>query len=78
MTDRLIELFANVLGVEPESLSEQTSPENTPNWDSLSNIMLLTEIEAVFSVELNTSDIESMSSIGRTRAVLERHGVSDR
>jgi acyl carrier protein len=75
MTDRLIEVFAGVLGLEVECLNDETSPANTAAWDSLSNIMLITEIEAAFAVELTTSDIESMGSIGRTRAVLQRLGV---
>jgi acyl carrier protein len=77
MTNRLIEIFSEVLGVEPERLNDETSPTNTPTWDSMSNIMLITEIEALFGVELSTSDIEFMSSIGRARAVLQRLGVSE-
>lgn len=77
MANRLIELFSNVLGVEPERLNDETSPSNTPAWDSVSSIMLITEIEALFEVELSTSDIESMSSLGRARAVLQRLGVHE-
>jgi acyl carrier protein len=77
MESRLIQVFADVLGLEPDQLSDDTSPGNTPAWDSLSNIMLVTEIEAIFEVELPTADIESMSSIGRVRATLERLGVAD-
>jgi acyl carrier protein len=77
MTDRLIEVFSSVLGVEPETLNDETAPANTPSWDSMSNIMLITEIEALFGVELSTSDIESMKTIGLARAVLQRLGVSE-
>lgn len=77
MANRLIEVFSDVLGVEPGHLNDESSPANTPSWDSMSNIMLITEIEALFGVELSTSDIESMGSIGRARAVLRRLGVSD-
>jgi len=77
MADRLIEVFSGVLGVEPQSLNDESSPANTPSWDSMSNIMLITEIEALFGVELSTSDIESMKNIGRARAVLQRLGVSE-
>ncbi len=77
MADRLIEVFASVLGVEPERLNDATSPANTPKWDSLSAIMLVTEIEATFELELSTADIESMNSIGRARAALRRLGVAD-
>jgi acyl carrier protein len=76
MADRLIEVFSSVLGMEPHELSDQTSPVDTPAWDSVANILLVTEIEEVFAVELNTSDIESMGSIGQARAVLRRLGVA--
>ena len=76
MTDQLIEIFANILGVPATELDEQTSPKTTPAWDSMAGIMLVTEIEATFGVELTTSDIEMMSSIGQARAVLKRLGVS--
>jgi hypothetical protein len=36
----------------------------------------VTDIEAVFTIELNTSDIESMGNIGQARAVLRRLGVA--
>jgi acyl carrier protein len=58
-------------------LNDDSSPGNTPAWDSVSNIMLITEIEAIFGVQLSTSDIESMGSIGRARDVLRRLGVSE-
>jgi acyl carrier protein len=77
MADRLIALFSEVLGTEPQELNDETSPANTPSWDSMSNIMLVTEIEAQFGVELSTSDIEAMSSIGRARAVLRRLGAPE-
>ena len=77
MADRLIELFSGVLGVEPETLNDESSPVNTPSWDSMANIMLITEIEALFGVELSTTDIESMKNVGRARAVLQRLGVSE-
>jgi acyl carrier protein len=41
----------------------------------MAGIMLVTEIEATFGVELSTSDIETMSSIGQARAVLKRLGA---
>jgi len=77
MADRLVELFASVLGAESAGLNDETSPANTPAWDSIANIMLVTEIEALFGVELTTSDIQSMGCIGQARAALSRLGVAD-
>jgi acyl carrier protein len=76
MSDRLIELFATVLGVDPENLNDDTSPATTSTWDSIANIMLITEIEAQFEIDLSTSDIESMNSVGQVRGVLQRLGAA--
>ncbi len=74
--DRVLDLFSRVLGIEPDRLNDRTSPSNTSAWDSVSNIMLITEIEAEFAIELSTDEIESMADIGRVRRVLEHHGVA--
>jgi acyl carrier protein len=75
MTDQLIELFSNILGIPAADLSDQTSPSNTAAWDSMAGIMLVTEIEATFGIELTTTDIEKMSTIGQARTVLKRLGA---
>ena len=41
----LTHVFSSVLGVPEESITPETSPQNTPAWDSLNAIILITEIE---------------------------------
>jgi acyl carrier protein len=76
MMDKLILTFATVLRVDPASLSDGSSPENTPRWDSLKAIHLVTAIEETFNVELTTTDILRMRSVGMARDVLRRKGVN--
>jgi acyl carrier protein len=65
-----------VLKVDPASLTDESSPENTPSWDSLRAVQLVTAIEETFSVELATTDILRMRSLGMARDVLRRKGIS--
>lgn len=76
MADQLIGLFATVLGIGPEHLNDASSPANVSSWDSVANIMLITELEEQFAIELSTTDIESMKTIGDVRAVLQRLGAT--
>ena len=76
MSDPLVDLFALVLGLPNDQLSEDTSPENTREWDSLAAVSLVTEIEATFSVQLRTRDIMKMRTIGLARALLRDKGVA--
>jgi acyl carrier protein len=71
MSDVLIELFAEVLRVDPAELNEDSSPENLKQWDSLAAMALVAAIEEKFTVRLSTKQIMKMSTIGRARKALQ-------
>lgn len=73
--DRLIEVFSEGLGVESSALSDDSSPQNTKEWDSLAAMNLVTLIEDTFDVRLKTKDIMRMQTIGIAREVLQQKGV---
>ncbi len=75
MSDRLLEVFADGLGVPAQNLSDETNPDNTPQWDSLAAMQLVSLLEDSFDVRLKTGDIMKMRSIGIARAVLRAKGV---
>lgn len=77
MVDRVTKLFAGVLGVDEISLSDDSSPDNVPRWDSLASMHLVAEIEEVFNVELSTRDIMKMQTIGITKSVLIEKGIPE-
>ena len=75
MADALISLFADVLGVPANDLSDASSTENTRQWDSLAAMHLVAAIESKFNITLGTKEIMKMSSIGRAREVLAAKNV---
>jgi acyl carrier protein len=75
MSDSLIQLFAEVLQVDPTDLSEDSSPDNVKQWDSLAAMELVAAIEEKFKVQLSTKEIMKMSTIGRARKVLQGKSV---
>ncbi len=75
MSDALIQLFAEVLQVDPTDLNEDSSPDNVKQWDSLAAMELVAAIEEKFKVQLSTKEIMKMSTIGRARKVLQGKSV---
>jgi len=69
-------VFAEVLGVDEASLSDDSSPDTVEKWDSLSAMRLVSAIEETFSFELSTREIMKMSSIRLARDALLRKGVT--
>jgi acyl carrier protein len=54
--DALKQIFSSVLGIDPEKVVPGLSPENTPSWDSLNAIVLITEIEKAFNVKFDYTE----------------------
>jgi acyl carrier protein len=76
MSDALIQLFAEVLQVDPTDLNEDSSPDNVKQWDSLAAMELVAAIEEKFRVKLSTKEIMKMSTLGRARKVLQGKSVA--
>lgn len=76
MSDSLIEVFSEGLKIDASALNEETSPQNTPQWDSLAAMTLLMLLEDSFEVRLSTSDIMKMNSIGAARTILRDKGIA--
>jgi acyl carrier protein len=70
-------VFSEVLSIPPESITDETSPENTPKWDSLNAMNLVVALEGAFNVRLSTKEIVSMRTVGIVRKVLRTKGIED-
>lgn len=77
MTARVNRVFSEVLGVPPEQITDATSPDNTPQWDSMAAMNLVVAIEDEFAVTLSTAEIISMRDVSTVRRVLRTKGVAD-
>ena len=75
MSDPLIKLFSDVLGVPANDLNDNSSPDTVAKWDSLAAMNLVSAIEDSFKVELSTREIIKMNTIGKARATLIEKGV---
>jgi len=76
MTDRLVQLFAEVLEVSPAELNDDSSPDTVKQWDSLAAMKLVVAIEEKFNIKLSTREIVKMSTIGRARQTLQSKKVA--
>lgn len=77
MPHRIEKVFATILDIPLESINDNTSPENTPQWDSLKAMDLVLGLEEAFDVRLTTKEIVSMRSIQLVHKVLAAKGVRD-
>jgi acyl carrier protein len=69
---RVAETVARVLGVAPESIDEESSPETLGAWDSLKHMSLILALEEEFAVSFSDDEVVNMLSVGGIADVLQK------
>ncbi len=76
LKEKVLEIFSDILELEISELNDETSPDNTSEWDSLAAMHLVSAIEETFSISLSTGEIMKMRSIGIVQKVIQEKEVS--
>jgi acyl carrier protein len=76
LNQRLSETISSVLKVSVESITPDTSQQNTAAWDSMAHLQLVLRLEDAFGVRFRSDEIPALTSVGLIRDALERQGVA--
>ena len=75
-SDRVIEAFARVLGIAPERVTDDLRYASIPEWDSIAHMSIVAALEEAFGVMIDMDDVIDMSSVGKARQILAKHGAA--
>lgn len=75
INQKIKEICTKVFNLKLSDISENMSKENTPEWDSLNNLMLLTEIEKEYKIKFTASDIIKIKSLKDIETILKTRGL---
>jgi acyl carrier protein len=73
--DAILTLIAGTFGIDPGDVTETSDMSNTRKWDSLRQIMLMTELETKFGFEMSDQEMMETTSVAKIRALLAARGV---
>lgn len=73
---KLYNAFAQSLRIDLSRITETLTFNTIEEWDSVAHMALVTEIETVFDVMLDTDDILDMSSVVKAREILTKLGTT--
>lgn len=68
----LQDIFRDVFDDEELTIGEETTAADIEDWDSLSHMQLIAEIEKRFGVHFTTDEIRSAKNVGEFAALIER------
>lgn len=73
--DRLTEIAARLFRVDAALIPPSLAIGDLPEWDSLGQLLLLTEVEREFDVRFDGEQLVSLSSLDLIRRELERRSA---
>ena len=60
----LEKIFAEALQEEPVTLTDETTAADVEGWDSVSNMIIISEVEKHFGLKLKLREIIRMKNVG--------------
>lgn len=74
--DRIIEVFARILAIAPDRVTDDLRYASIPEWDSIAHMSVVAGLEDAFGVLIDMDDVIDMNSVGKAREILAKHGAS--
>lgn len=71
MEDTVKQIMSDILDMEAESITDDTSMENVELWDSSNHISMVLALEEEFGISLDVSEIEEMISFYDIMSVIQ-------
>jgi len=75
MSERLYNLIARVMDVQISEISDDSSPETIPSWDSFNSYVLLDELETEFQTEFSIDEVVETKNVSDIKKHLKNHGI---
>lgn len=75
MDNRILNVLSAVMDLAPEQISEQTSVETVPQWDSLKHLKLVLALENDFDLEFSDQEIHALTGYECICKVLASKGI---
>ena len=73
MTEKIIALTAEHLGIDADSISETSSFKEDLGVDSLDLFELVMELEEEFGIEVPSEDLENLATVADMAKYIEDH-----
>ncbi|MBU2951992.1 acyl carrier protein [Tamlana agarivorans] len=73
---KLENAFVSILEIDATSINDDLKYQSIPEWDSINHMFLITELENVFDIEIDSEDIIEIKSFADAKTILTKYGVA--
>jgi acyl carrier protein len=73
METKLQSIFAESLGIELSTVTDDLLYASIPEWDSVAHMALIAAIEEGFDIMIDTEDVIDMSSFAKAKEIVRKY-----
>ena len=76
MSKKLYSIIAKVMDIPINEITDNSSPETIPSWDSFNSYILLDELESEFKTEFTIDEVTETKNVFDIKKHLNAHGIN--
>lgn len=69
----IIEIFNDILDLEAGQLTQESSPEDIVEWDSMANVNIIVALEEEFKIKFKLEDIQDAKTVNDFINLVDRY-----
>jgi len=73
--ERVANVFNAAFAAPVESITEETTPDDVPKWDSLGHMSMVALLEKEFGLQFEVDEIMEMATVRRILEILAKKGA---
>ena len=71
----LQQVIAKAFGITLNEVTDELEYQSIPEWDSVSHLVLVTELEAAYGITIDMEDVLAMGSVANIKELLKKYNV---
>lgn len=75
MEERIKDIISEILGIQKSDVTDETTMENIPVWDSLMHMSVVEALETEFSTRFSIDEITRMTGYNEIREIIALKGL---
>lgn len=72
----LYQSFSVALNITIDQVSDDLAYQSITEWDSITHMVLISQLEDDFDVSIDTDDVIDMNTVAKAQEILTKYGVA--
>lgn len=74
--EKFNKIVTTIFKLPPQNIKDSLTAKEIPNWDSMSYLLFIAELEKIFGVSFDMNEVLDANSLGDIKKALRSKGIN--